>query len=115
MFIALLLWLLPIGRQVSAPALARASHDIAVFLRCRRKSSRSRSPTVSRCGGATSCCTSARPIWRAEPSEHLRAEGYSAEAARVSASSAQLERRLITEQQLGEALADEAGATGWTH
>ena len=112
MFIALLLWLLPIGRQVSAPALARASHDIAVFspVSAQVVEVKVTNGQQVRRGDVLLHLGSPDLASRAERA-HLRAEGYSAEAARVSASSAQLERRLITEQQLGEALADEAGAT----
>jgi len=106
-----LLWLLPIGREVSAPALARASHDSAVFspVSARVADVKVSSGQTVRQGDVLLQLESPDLASRAERAR-LRAEGYAAEAARTSASSAQLERRLIVEQQLGEALADEAGA-----
>jgi len=46
---------------------------------------------------------------RAERAQ-LRSEGYAVEVARSSAGHVQLERRLVVEEQLGEALADSSGA-----
>ena len=109
--LALLLWLLPIKREVSAPALARAAHDIAVFspVSARVVDVKVTIGQRVRQGDVLLHLESPDLASRAERAR-LRAEGYTAEAARTSASSAQLEKRLIVEQQLGEALADEAGA-----
>ena len=40
----------------------------------------------------------------------LRSDGYAVELSRAAAGNSQLERRFVTEEQLGEALADAAGA-----
>lgn len=108
---ALLLWLLPVGREVSAPALARAAHDSAIFA---PGSARVLDVPVAagqevRRGDVLLRLESPELSSRLERAR-MRAEGFSIELARTSASGAQLERRLVIEEQLGEALADEIGA-----
>lgn len=109
--LALLLWVLPVGREVSAPALARAAHDSTLFA---PSSARVLEVTVTqgqqvRRGDVLVRLESPDLASRAERA-HIRAEGYAVEARRSSANSALLERRLVIEEQLGEALADETGA-----
>ena len=109
--LALLLWLLPIGREVSAPALARAAHDSAIFAptSARVLEIKVANGQQVRRGDLLLRLESPDLASRAERAR-LRSDGFAAEAARVSANSVQLERRLVIEQQLGEALADESGA-----
>ena len=109
--LAVLFWLLPIGREVSAPALARAANDAALFapVSARVLEVKVKSGQAVRRGDVLLRLESPDLSSRAERAR-LRGEGYAAEAARISASSAQLERRLLIEQQWGEALADETGA-----
>ena len=109
--LAVLLWLVPVGREVSAPALARAAHDATIF-----------APSSARV--AELRVTTGQPVKAGEvlvrlespdltsrlARAHLRAAAYAVEVARAPGSSAQLERRLVLEQQYGEALADESGA-----
>jgi len=109
--LAVLLWLLPVGHEVSAPALFRAAHDLAIF-----PPSSARVVEVKvvpgqevRRGDVLVRLESAELSSRAVRAR-MRSEGYAVEAARTSASNAQLERRLVIEEQLGEALADETGA-----
>lgn len=109
--LALLLWLVPVGREVSAPALARATHDSALFA---PSSARVAELRVS----AGQSVKAGDLLLRLESPDlssrleraHLRATAYAVEVARSTASNAQLERRLVVEQQYGEALADETGA-----
>ena len=109
--LAVLFWLLPISRQVSAPALARAAHDVAIFAPTSAHvlEVKVRNGQAVRRGDVLLHLESPDLSSRAERA-HLRSEAYAAEATRISASSAQLERRLVIEQQWGEALADETGA-----
>lgn len=109
--LAVLLWLLPVGREVSAPALARAAHDSAIF-----SPSSARVVEVKvvpgqevRRGDVLVRLESPDLASRAERA-HLRGNGYAVEMARTSANNVQLEHRLVIEEQFGEALADETGA-----
>ena len=109
--LALALWLVPVGREVSAPAMARAAHDSTLFA-----SSSARVTGVQvvpgqqvKAGDILLRLESPDLASRLERA-HLRAAAYAVEVARSTASNAQLERRLVLEQQYGEALADEAGA-----
>lgn len=109
--LAALFWLLPVSSELSAPALARAAHDATIFA-----PSSARVVAVDvvpgqrvRRGDVLLRLESPDLASRAERAR-LRGVGFAAEASRTSASNAQLERRLIVEEQLGEALADEAGA-----
>lgn len=109
--LAVLLWLLPIGREVSAPALIRAAHDSATFA---PSSARVVEVKVApgqevRRGDVLVLLESPDLASRAKRA-NLRGEGFAVEVARASANSAQLEHRLVIEEQLGEALADETGA-----
>ena len=106
-----LVWLLPITHEVSAPALARAVHEAAIFA---PSSARVVAVEVTvgqtvRRGDVLLRLESPELATRAERAQ-LRGEGYAVELARSAAGNLQLERRLVTEEQLGEALADEAGA-----
>ncbi|MFZ4539169.1 HlyD family efflux transporter periplasmic adaptor subunit [Propionivibrio sp.] len=109
--LALLLWLLPIGSEVSAPALARAAHDSAVFApsSARVLEIKVKTGQAVKRGDVLLRLESPDLASRAERAR-LRSEGYAAEAARIAANSVQLERRMVIEEQLGEALADETGA-----
>ena len=109
--IAVVLWLVPIAREVSAPALARAAHDSTLFA-----SSSARVVEVRvvpgqqvKAGDILVRLESPDLANRLERAR-LRAAAYAIEVTRSTASNAQLERRLVLEQQYGEALADEAGA-----
>ena len=109
--VALVLWLVPVGREVSAPALARAAHDSTLFA-----PSSARLAEVRVTAGQQ--VKAGEVLLRLESPDladrlvraHLRAAAYAVEVARSTANNAQLERRLVLEQQYGEALADEAGA-----
>lgn len=109
--LAALLWLLPISHQVTAPALARALHDSTVFASssARVLEVRVRPGQAVRQGDTLLQLQSPDLVSRAQRA-HLRTEGYTVEVARASASRSSLERRLVLEQQLGEAMADETGA-----
>ena len=109
--IAVVLWLVPIAREVSAPALARAAHDSTLFA-----SSSARVVEVRvvpgqqvKAGDILVRLESPDLANRLERAR-LRAAAYAIEVTRSTASNAHLERRLVLEQQYGEALADEAGA-----
>jgi putative peptide zinc metalloprotease protein len=106
-----LVWLLPITREVSAPALARASSEATIFA---PSSARVVSVNVVtgqtvRRGEALLRLESPELVSRAERAR-LRAEGYAVELSRTAAGNTQLERHLVVEEQVGEALADETGA-----
>ena len=109
--LVMLLWLLPVGREVSAPALARAAHDSAIF-----SPSSARVVEVKivpgqevRRGDVLVRLESPELASRAERAR-MRGTGYAVEVARTSANNAQLEHRRVIEEQWGEALADETGA-----
>ena len=109
--LVLVLWLVPVGREVSAPALARALHDSTLFA-----PSSARLVEVGvvqgqqvKAGDVLLRLESPDLTSRLERA-HLRVAAYAVEVARTTANNAQLERRLVVEQQYGEALADEAGA-----
>jgi putative peptide zinc metalloprotease protein len=109
--VAMLLWLLPISHQVSAPALARAAHDSTIFT---PSSARVVEVNVTpgqkvRRGDVLLRLESPDLTSRAERAQ-MRGKGYAVEVARASANNSQLEHRLVIEEQLGEALADETGA-----
>lgn len=105
------LWLVPVNRSVSAPALARAAHEASVFA-----SSPARLVEIH--VTAEQSVVKGQILLRLESPEllnraeraHLRAQGYASEVSRGVAGSAQLERRRGMEEQWGEALADEVGA-----
>ncbi len=109
--LALLLWLVPIGREVSAPALARATHDSTVFApsSARVAEVRVRPGQQVKAGDVLVLLESPDLASRLERA-HLRVAAYAVEVARTTAGNTQLERRLVVEQQYGEALADETGA-----
>jgi putative peptide zinc metalloprotease protein len=109
--LVLVLWLVPVGREVSAPALVRATHDSTLFA-----SSSARLVEVHvvpgqqvKAGDVLLRLESPDLVSRLERAR-LRVAAYAVEVARSTASNAQLQRRLVVEQQYGEALADEAGA-----
>ena len=109
--LAALLWLLPIGRQVSAPALVRAVNDSAVFAPGSARVLEIRvAPGQQVRRGEVLLRLESPDLANRAQRARLRGEGYAVEVARSSANSVQLERRLIVQEQLGEALADETGA-----
>ncbi|HEY8606056.1 MAG TPA: HlyD family efflux transporter periplasmic adaptor subunit [Noviherbaspirillum sp.] len=107
----LFLWLVPLSSQVSAPALLRAIQSTAIY-----PASPARVAQVHVRAGQQ--VAAGAPLLRLESPElvnrlqraRLRAAGLNQELARVSANPLQRERSLVLEEQLGEALADEAGA-----
>lgn len=106
-----LLWLLPVSHEVSAPALARAKREATIFA---PSSARVASVNVVagqsvRRGDVLLLLESPDLASRAERAR-LRGEGYAVELSRTAAGKTQLERRLVVEEQVGEALADETGA-----
>ena len=108
--LALLLWLIPVGREVSAPALARAAHDSTIFAPSSARVAEVRvvSGQQVEAGDVLVRLESPDLSSRLERA-HLRAAAYAVEVVRTTANNAQLERRLVIEQQYGEALADETG------
>ena len=109
--LALMLWLVPVGREVSAPALARAAHDATVFAPSSARVAEVRvKPGQQVKAGDVLIRLESPDLASRLTRAHLRATAYAVEVARSTANSVQLERRLVVEQQYGEALADETGA-----
>ena len=109
--LAALLWLLPVGREVSAPALARAAHDSTIFAPSSAQLIEVKvTPGQQVRKGEVLVRLASPDLASRVERAHLRGESYTVELARTTANSNQLERRLVVEQQLGEALADESGA-----
>lgn len=106
-----LLWTVPVARQLSVPALMRGAEAGSVYA---AMPARVAEVTVTD-GQAVAA---GAPLLRLEAPElasrmeraALRAAALREELARTPANASQRERRLVLEQQLGEALADEAGA-----
>lgn len=109
--ITLLVWLVPVSHQINAPALVRSADAVTVY-----PSMPARVVGVHVSAGQK--VAAGEPLMQLESPElasrleraRLRAAGLSEEIARIPANAAQRERRLVLEQQLGESLADEAGA-----
>lgn len=108
---AAFIWLVPFAQHANVPALARATQAATLY-----------APTAAQVtavhasvGDAVTAGTllvrlhSPELASRAERAR-LRAAGFAEELNRIPANSVQRERRMVIEQQLGEALADEAGA-----
>lgn len=106
-----LLWMVPVARQLSVPALLRGA-DVANLY----PAMPARVAEVNVADGQA--VAQGAPLVRLESPElesraqraALRVAALREELARTPASSGQRERRLVLEEQLGEALADEAGA-----
>lgn len=105
------LWLVPVARQSSAPALARGAQAVTLYAPAAGRIAEMHVQTGQQ-------VASGAPLLRLESPElanriaraRLRAAGYQEELVRAPANSALRERRFVLEEQLGEALADEAGA-----
>lgn len=103
-------WLVPAARQLSVPAVTHA--DVATLY----PMAPARVAEVS--VGSGQRVAAGAPLVRLESPEiasraeraRLRAAGLAEELARTPANAIQRERRHVLEEQLGEALADEAGA-----
>lgn len=109
--LALLFWLVPVSHQINAPALVRSADAVTAY-----PSMPARVVSVNVVAGQK--VAAGEPLMQLESPElvsrlkraRLRAAGLSEEIARIPANAVQRERRLVLEQQLGESLADEAGA-----
>lgn len=106
-----LLWTIPVARQLGVPALVRNAEASAVYA-----AMPARVAEVMVADGRH--VAAGAPLLRLEAPElesrleraGLRAAALREELARTPANATQRERRLVLEQELGEALADEAGA-----
>lgn len=104
-------WLVPVSSQVSAPAIVTAADDAAIY-----PAAAARVAEVHVASGQK--VAAGAMLLRLESPElanrleraRLRAAGLTEELARTPANALQRERRLVLEEQLGEALADEVGA-----
>ncbi|MCE9641869.1 MAG: HlyD family efflux transporter periplasmic adaptor subunit [Betaproteobacteria bacterium] len=109
--IVLLIWLVPVERHVTAPALLRAQQDYAVYAQTpARVGELAVQPGQSVAAGALLVKLESPELQLRLTKATLEAEALTLELARTPASPLQRERMRVTQEQLAQTLAEQQGA-----
>lgn len=107
----LFIWLVPVARHSSAPALARGAEVATLYAPAAARVAEVNVRNEQRvAAGALLLRLESPELDSRVERARLRAAGFQQELARSAASSALREQHFVLEEQLGEALADAAGA-----